>query len=373
MKKKEFYSLGIMSGTSVDGLDFSLIKSDGVKKVKIIKNKFYQFEKSLRKQVHEVIDEFNALSNKNINFKNFKNLDKKFTDFTIKKINIFFKDSNFSSEKIDVIGIHGNTIYHSAKKKTSIQIGNPEFLAKKFNKFIVYNFRENDLLCGGQGAPLVPIFHKSIFVQKNKNVLVVNIGGISNFTFINEKKILASDIGPGNVLLDSFCNVYFNKLFDNNGKISSSGKVIPELIEEWSKKKFLKIPFQKSFDNYEFKLKNFIKPNDFSKNDLLRTLTYFSAFIIKRTESSLPHSVDNWIICGGGAKNLTLLSDLRKMVKKGKVYTSDNFGFDSSFIESQAFAYISIRTIKNLDSSFPETTGAIKSSISGKIMLPKSI
>ena len=370
MKKKEFYSLGIMSGTSVDGLDFSLIKSDGEKKVKIISNKFYEFENSFRKKVHEVIDEFNALRNKKIIFKNLRNLDKKFTDLTIEKINLFLEELKFSFDEIDLIGIHGNTIYHSVKEKVSIQIGNPEFLAKKLNKCVVYNFRENDLLLGGQGAPLVPIFHKSIFSKRNKNVMVVNIGGISNFTFINEKKFLASDIGPGNVLLDRFCNIYFNKLFDKNGKISSSGNVLPELIEEWSKKKFLNVPLPKSFDNYEFKLKDFLKSNSFSKKDLLRTLTYFSAFIIKRTESVLPYSVDNWIICGGGSKNLTLLSDLRKMVKKGKIFTSEKFGFDSSFIESQAFAYISIRTIKKLDSSFPETTGAIKSSICGKVMLP---
>ena len=373
MKKKEFYSLGIMSGSSVDGLDFSLIKSDGEKNVEIITNKFFEFEINFRKQVFMLIDEFNARSNKNTNFKNFKDLDKQFTNFVDEKINLFFKVLDFSFEKIDVIGIHGNTIYHSSKKKISIQIGNPNFLAQKFKKPIVYNFRENDLLCGGQGAPLVPIFHKSIFYSKNKNVLVINIGGISNFTFINEINLLASDIGPGNVLLDKFCKVYYNKFFDIDGKISSSGKVIPELIKEWSKKKFLNLPYPKSFDNFEFQLKDYIKSNDFSKPDLLRTLTYFSALIIKRVETFLPNSVDDWIICGGGSKNLTLLSDLRKIVKKGKIFTSDNFGFDSSFIESQAFAYISIRTIKNLESSFPETTGALKSSISGKIMLPKSI
>ncbi len=370
MKKKELYSLGIMSGTSLDGLDFSIIRSDGKKKIKVLFNSNFKIKNEIREDIYKLIKKFNALNFSNVvNSDFYKRINSSFSKLIIKKINIFLKKNKFELSKIDLIGMHGNTLFHKPKEKISLQLGDPILLANQLKKPVVCNFRKNDIFLGGQGAPLVPVFHRLIFSKKNKNIMVVNIGGISNFTLlVGTKRIFASDIGPGNALIDKFCNLKFNKLFDEGGKIAASGDVIYELINEWLKKDFLKMQIPKSFDNYFFKLIDFAGLSKKNPTDLLRTLTFFTAKIIVESQSFLKFRIDEWIFCGGGVMNKTLMRDVKDLLKGKKNTISDEMGFDSDFIESQAFAYIATRTIKNLPSAFPNTTGCRKNNVCGEIV-----
>ncbi len=370
MKKKFFYSLGIMSGTSLDGLDFSLIKSDGEKEIKILNNQFFKFTDSIKNKIYEVIEKLNLENQRNLKNFFYNEINTFFSNIVIENIHSFFKKNTFTLNSLDIIGLHGNTVYHNPKKKISLQLGNYKLLADELQKPVICYFRDNDIKLGGQGAPLVPVYHEAIFKKINKTILVVNIGGISNFTYLSRKKILASDIGPGNVLIDKFCKIFFNKEFDRNGSFANKGKVIPEIINKWSKKKFLKKPPPKSFDNFFFKLDDYVQQNEYSKFDLIRSLTFFTALMIKNIQDFLPGKIDKWVICGGGSKNYTLISDLKNILKSENIFTSEELGFDSMFIESQAFAYIAIRTLKNLPSSFPNTTGVSKDTICGKIINP---
>ena len=168
MKRKEFYALGIMSGTSIDGLDLSLIKSDGKEKIKIIHNKYYKFNDKLKIKISNGIEKFKQLKNSNKENELFKILNKDFSRYLLKKLNLFFLSSKVSIDKIDMIGIHGNTLIHDPKDGKSIQLGNGKFISKELNKPVIDNFRKSDILLGGEGAPLVPIFHKAIFSKKKK-------------------------------------------------------------------------------------------------------------------------------------------------------------------------------------------------------------
>ena len=372
MKRKEFYALGIMSGTSTDGLDFSLIKSDGKEKIKIIHNKYYKFNDKLKIKISNGIEKFKQLKNSNKENELFKILNKDFSRYLLKKLNLFFLSSKVSIDEIDMIGIHGNTLIHDPKDRKSIQLGNAKFISKELNKPVIYNFRKSDILLGGEGAPLVPIFHKAIFSKKKKNIIVVNIGGISNFTFLNGKKntFFASDIGPGNFLIDTFCYKKFKRNFDFNGNLAKKGKVQFKLIDSWLKNKIFFEKFPKSFDTQDFKFINSRNYKIYSPYDILRTLTFFSAKLISLIKMSINFKIDSWIFVGGGVNNSLLMSDIKSLLIDEKLFISNEFGFDSSFIESAAFAYISIRTFKKLPSAFPNTTGCQKKSICGSICKP---
>ncbi len=372
MKKKEYYSIGIMSGTSMDGFDFSLIKSDGVSKVKVLKNQYFKLEKKLTDNIRILINKLNTDFDKTIRSELFLFTQKEFSELVIVNTKKFIKTNNINLNFIDVVGIHGVTLIHSPKNDVSIQIGDAQYISNKLLKKVVSDFRVNDLKNGGQGAPLVPIYHNAIFQSNNKNILVINIGGISNYTLLSKNKIFSSDIGPGNVLIDNFCKRFFKKNFDNKGQLAENGEVNLNLIKDWKKKIFLKKKHPISFDNYYFKLDDFIS-SKVSVHDNLRSLTFYTAFIISNLEYKLDCRIDEWIISGGGIKNIILMNHLKDLISTGKVSNSDEFGYDGDFIESQAFAFISIRTIKSLNSAFPETTGCKKSNICGKIFNPNNI
>ena len=372
MKKKEYYSIGIMSGTSMDGFDFSLIKSDGVSQVKVLKNQYFKLEKKLTDNIRILINKLNTDFDKTIRSELFLFTQKEFSELVIVNTKKFIKTNHINLNFIDVVGIHGVTLIHSPKNDVSIQIGDAQYISNKLLKKVVSDFRVNDLKNGGQGAPLVPIYHNAIFPSNNKNILVINIGGISNYTLLSKNKIFSSDIGPGNVLIDSLCKRFFKKNFDNKGQLAKNGEVNLNLIKNWKKKTFLKKKHPISFDNYYFKLNDFISSR-VSVYDNLRSLTFYTAFIISNLECKLDCRIDEWIISGGGVKNIILMNHLKDLISTGKVSNTDEFGYDSDFIESQAFAFISIRTIKSLNSAFPETTGCKKSNICGKIFNPNNI
>ncbi len=369
MKKKEYCSLGIMSGTSIDGLDFSLIKTDGELSFSCLSNEFYEFDTNFKKKIKNFIKKFDVSTNKvNISSHDYKDLNKLFTELVFQKIKVFCNKNFVKKENIDVIGLHGNTLLHKPEESLSIQLGDSKFLFNKLDTPIITEFRKNDILNKGQGAPLVPIFHKSRFSVSKKNNVVVNIGGVSNFTLIsNVGKIIASDIGPGNKLIDEFCQLKFNVEYDKDGIISSKGKVIKELINHWLQKSFLKSNYPTSFDNSYFDLNDYLPKKEYSPYDILRTLTFYSAKIISSIQNKFQITIDSWIFSGGGTRNITLMNDLEKLIGEEKVISSEVFGVNPFFTESQAFAYISVRTLRGLHSSFPSTTGCLRSSVAGKI------
>ena len=361
-----------MSGTSLDGLDFSLIKTDGKLIIKSLINEYYEFNSIFKKSIKKLIKKTDNYDIKLIiNSNEFSSLSQTFSELVLKFIEDFKLKNGSKMKNLDVIGVHGNTIIHKPKYGISIQLGNPNFLSNNLNTTIVADFRNNDIKLKGQGAPLVPIFHQSQFSEKNKNIMVVNIGGITNFTLLKGKtKLFASDIGPGNKLIDEFCLKKFNKNFDDKGNLAKKGRFLEDIFKVWKKKPFLKYPFPVSFDNAFFKLDEFLKKKNLNKFDVLRTLTYFTAFQLLNLKLRINLNIDKWIFSGGGVKNKTLMSDIKQLLSGDVVITTLNYKLDPFFIESQAFAYIAVRTLKKLPSSFPSTTGCLKSSSSGSIFMP---
>ena len=378
MKKNIFTALGLMSGTSMDGVDLSIIKTDGHDYFAQISNKYYEFDDQLYKDLINLRENiFNSQDLRN-NISLVDKIEKKFTFFNAKIINEFLDQENI---KPNLIGIHGQTIYHNAKEKISKQIIDGNLLSQLTKCTIVNKFRQQDLDNGGQGAPLTPIFHCKILKKIKKNydlcypANIINIGGISNVTTILkdenlETDIYAYDIGPGNCLIDEWVSKNSNKKFDDEGSIALSGK-IDELILNQAKDNFEISSIQESMDINDFDI-SFIKGLSFE--DGCATLTEFTAHLIseglKKINKINNVDIQNFIICGGGRKNITLIKKINHFMnnKKLVIRNIDEFDIDGDFVESQAFAYLAVRRFLNLPISFPNTTRCAKQSLGGQVI-----
>ena len=341
-------------------VDSSIIKSDGQNKYNVILDKYFEYDTDIYKNIYKLKEKINCSKDLKILSKEIMDLEKKITLFHEK----VFKD--LSHEKFDLLGFHGQTIFHSAEEKISKQLGDGKLLSKLTKKNVVYNFRENDLKNGGQGAPLTPIFHKLLVDNKKIHlpVTILNIGGIANITSVQEgNKIYSSDIGPGNCLIDKWIRLNSDKKYDKNGSIAKAGK-INKIILHQSLENFYEndISKKRSYDIKDFDL-SFVR--GLSLEDGAATLTEFTASILSKKK------IDKKVyICGGGRKNLFLLESIRKKISS-EIKLIDNLGIDGDFVESQAFAYLAIRSYLGFPISFPETTGSNKACSGGIIIKAK--
>ena len=361
---KSYYSLGLMSGTSMDGVDASIIHSDGTTKYEAISNKYFEYNKELYKDLTSIRDKIASSKDLKTLQNELKFIEKKITLFHAKAVDEIIRKSKTN---IDFIGFHGQTIFHSAKEKISEQLGDGDLLSKHTKKTVIYNFRQNDLKNGGQGAPLTPIFHKLL---KNKYKLkspltILNIGGVANVTFIDaHDNMSSSDIGPGNCLIDQWTRINSKNNYDKDGKIASLGKINKSILIQALKNfehKVQDIHGPKSYDVKDFDL-SFVKR--LSLKDGAATLTEYTSEILYKY---LKGTYKNIIISGGGRKNKFLLNKIEKKINY-KFKLIDDFKINGDFIESQAFAYLAIRSYLNLPISFPETTGVNKPCTGGEII-----
>ena len=355
---KSFYSLGLMSGTSMDGVDGSIIQSDGETKYKVILDKYFEYSKDIYKDLTKLRDKIKNSKDLKKFAKEIKSIEKRITLFHVKAVNEILKKSKVN---VDFVGFHGQTIYHKSKEKISNQLGDGKLLSKLTKKTVVHNFRQNDLKNGGQGAPLTPIFHKLL---KNKYklklpIVILNVGGIANVTsIVVNDNIYSKDIGPGNCLIDQWMrnNSKFN--YGEEGKVAKSGKA-NQIILNKALKNFKDNKETKSYDVKDFNL-SFVR--GLSLADGAATLTEYTSEILYQNLKN-----KNIIVSGGGRKNKFLL---KSIVEKNNISLKliDDFGIDGDFVESQAFAYLAIRSYLKLPISFPETTGINKPCTGGVII-----
>ena len=370
--QKLYTSLGLMSGTSGDGVDASIIQSNGMDQFEVIKNKFYEYDSYIYDKIHKVKEKISNINDLNKLSRELKDLERQITLYHAKII----KDLDLNDEKF-IVGFHGQTIYHNSRDKISMQLGDGKLLHQLTNKKIVFNFRKNDILNGGEGAPLTPIFHQLVVSQKKKinlPVCVLNIGGISNYTIINEQigsaEIYSKDIGPGNCLIDSWIRKNSSRKFDQDGRLAATGNINEIILEQAQELYMNRIEKTKlSFDTNDFDI-SFSR--GLSLEDGAATLTEFTAGIIGESLSILlkkNNLIKDILICGGGRKNKILINKLIKnLPSKINIKLIDEFEIDGDFIESQAFAFLAIRRCIKLPITFPNTTNCSKPSIGGEII-----
>ena len=378
MKKKIFTSIGLMSGTSMDGVDLSVIKSDGNDQFSSIYDTYKEFDDGLYKQLISLRDKISNFKDLKTHSKEINDVEKKFTLFNSHLINEVIGDIN---EDIDLIGFHGQTVFHDPKIQISKQLGDGRLLSSLFKKIVINNFRQNDLNHGGQGAPLTPIFHSLIskIIQKNFKlklpINIINIGGITNITQIKEDlnnsiNFFAYDVGPGNCLIDDWVRNNKDLKFDKDGNYAKIGKV-DDLILNQAIDNFEFKSYETSLDVKDFDT-SFVKGLSFE--DGCATLTKFTAYLIadglRKIDKQNNINPHHYIICGGGRKNKSLMQSIENyLVNKNIIIKDiDDYNFDGNFIESQAFAYLAIRSYLKLPISFPSTTRSKKAISGGDIL-----
>ena len=368
--EKFYTSLGLMSGTSMDGVDASVIKSDGENNYEPVFDKYFEYDEVIYSDLLNLRDKINSKKDLTTNSSQINELERKITLFHAKISEEIIKNVGID---VDLIGFHGQTIFHNAQQKISKQIGDGNLLSSLLKKDVVYNFRENDIFNGGQGAPLASIFHNLLIQQHQieKPACILNIGGIANITLVvskNNEELKSFDVGPGNCLLDEWVRKHTKMKYDKNGEASNIGKT-SEIILNQAIDNFDNINNQKklSFDIKDFDL-NFVK--GLSYEDGLSTLVDFTAIIIHQSILESIKIKENEkliiIVCGGGRKNLSLMESIKKRLQKNiSLKIIDDYKVDGDFIESQAFAYLAIRSLLKKEISYPNTTNVQKPSTGG--------
>ncbi|WP_415294573.1 anhydro-N-acetylmuramic acid kinase [Candidatus Pelagibacter sp. Uisw_113] len=371
--EKFYTSLGLMSGTSMDGVDASVIRSDGEDNYEPIFDKYFEYDGVIYSDLLNLREKINSIKDLTTNSYQISELERKITLYHAKISKEIIKDAGID---VDLIGFHGQTIFHNPQEKISKQIGDGNLLSSLLKKDVVYNFRENDILNGGQGAPLAPIFHNLLVNQNQieKPACVLNVGGIANISLVvtkNNEDLKSFDVGPGNCLLDEWVRRHTKMKYDKNGDASNIGKT-SEVILNQAIDNFDNINNQKklSFDIKDFDL-SFVK--GLSYEDGLSTLVDFTAIIIYesilKTIKIKKSEKLSIIVCGGGRKNLSLMKSIRKRLPKNiSLKIIDDYKIDGDFIESQAFAYLAIRSSLKKIISYPNTTDVKKPSIGGVLV-----
>lgn len=351
-----------MTGTSMDGIDISLVQTNGLNLKRLNKNYFYKYSTKTKNFLLDVLKE-----DHNFSFKRRKFLD----DFITNEHYLALKNLNILNS-CDLIGFHGQTIYHDPSNKTSIQLGNPGMLAKLLNKNVIFNYRENDIRSGGQGAPIAPIYHKHIIDTLGIELpcCILNIGGISNITYWDGKSLIGFDTGPGNALMDDYISTVLNINYDKDGIFASRGNPIKEEIIKFLKFDFFKRPPPKSLDRNTFlDFYNELVNKDYSFKDIMATLAELTVETIAISLEFLPKKVKNIVITGGGYRNTYLMKRISNKLKVEILIEKEiNINFD--YIEAELIAFLSARSIYNLPLTFPSTTGVLKAS-SGGILYKK--
>ncbi|MEB8803704.1 anhydro-N-acetylmuramic acid kinase [Bacillus thuringiensis] len=379
------YIAGVMSGTSLDGIDVALVHIEGSgvdSKIELIHFTTVPFCNDMKNEIQQ------ALSIETSNVQLICSLNFKLGLCFANAVKEVCKEANFPLRQLDLIGSHGQTIYHQPQQDggmipSTLQIGEPAIIAYETNTTVISNFRTMDMAAGGQGAPLVPYSEIILYRHQTKNRLLQNIGGIGNVTVIpsqlSEKSVIAFDTGPGNMVMDEVCQRLFQLSYDQNGNIAKQGVVVEEVLTYCMNHPFLKMNPPKSTGREQFGeefvselLKRFEKH---SKENILTTVTRFTAssIVYHYKEFILPYyEIDEVILGGGGSYNDTLVEMIRHGLKEEKcaLFLQEDIGYSSEAKEAIAFAILANETYHRNPSNVPSATGAKESVVLGNITFP---
>ncbi|MFD1413186.1 anhydro-N-acetylmuramic acid kinase AnmK [Oceanobacillus jeddahense] len=374
---------GLMSGTSLDGLDASLVKINGFgadTKVDRIKSISLPYTDALKQ---ELLDVMNVEKS---NVEKICSLNVALSYQFAKAVKKVCAEADIDLEDLDLIGSHGQTVYHIPKEtdslvRSTLQIGDPSIIAYETNTMVVSNFRMMDIAAGGEGAPLIPYIDWLLYRNQYKGRILQNIGGIGNCTVIEKnaslETIYAFDTGPGNMIIDALCRRLFNVPYDERGRIAGRGVVHKEIVESWMTYDFFSKQPPKSTGRETFGeafTSQIIKDyKDLPYEDLVATATYFTAysiadayekFVFPKTE------IADVIISGGGGNNPTLITMIQNLLPSKNVYTSEQLGITADEKEAVGFAVLANETIHQQKANVPNATGAKEPVILGQITLP---
>src|SRR5689334_12566611 len=363
-------ALGLMSGTSLDGVDVALIETDGKKVNSFGPTGYRPYTERERGLLRQALTEAVNLPCREARPGILREAEEAVTKAHAEAVATYTAQHRISREEIDIVGFHGQTVLHRPEKRMTVQIGDAAALAKAIHIPVMHDFRAADVAAGGQGAPFVPVYHRALAqsLEREGPIAVVNIGGVSNITFIDgADTLIACDTGPGNALIDDHMYRTMNQRFDKDGEFAAKGRVDQAWVSRALKLPFFSKKPPKSLDRNDFAG---LKVGDMAPADGAATLTAFTAAAIARIVPQLPKWPNNWIIAGGGARNRTLMDMLRERLEPATVDAAEGLGWSSDALEAQAFGFLAARGLKGLPLSYPATTGVPMPMTGGVIARP---
>lgn len=370
----EICAIGLMSGTSMDGIDLAALTTDGQEKVRRGPSHFVPYEAAFRRRIEAALEAAKAIEVRTERPGDLAALEREITLRHAAAVRDF--RALHPGVSPAVIGFHGQTVLHRPEKAFTVQLGLGQLLADATGLTVVHDMRANDMIMGGQGAPLVPIYHAALArslpapFDDRSAIAFVNIGGISNVTWIGrDANPVAFDCGPGNALIDQWVQREGGLPFDQDGSVASEGGVDAGVVGRYLAKDFFARPFPKSLDRNDFTLAEI---GDLELADGARTLAAVSAASIFKAAELMPARPELWILCGGGRKNPHIVRDLGALAAGdgAAVILADDAGFDGDAMEAEAWAYLAVRSLGGLPITFPETTGCREPTTGGVISLP---
>lgn len=348
--------IGLMSGTSLDGMDAVLVNfGEKSQDIKIMGHSFVPYEDKLKMALLRLHSPNTNELEESLVIGNI--VSKKANE----AIEALLKKTNIASKDIRAIGFHGQTIRHQPQKGFTLQIGNPALLAELSNINVIADFRSRDVAACGQGAPLVPAFHQEIFSHPTTYRAILNIGGIANVTLLNPKTAVSGfDTGPGNILLDHWSKTHRNQAFDENGAWAKEGKIIETLLGAFFKDAYFEKTAPKSTgrDHFNEAWLNKHLQKSYSTQDIQRTLLELTALSIAKAIDSHAANITEIYLCGGGALNSFLVERLKALMPKIKIQPSDLLGIPTQYVEAAAFAWLAKQMLFSKPGNLPEVTGA---------------
>ena len=348
-------ALGLMSGTSCDGVDAALLTTDGRAQVSFGAAHSEDYPEEFRRRLRSVLGGRGPV----------EAVGEELTRRHAEAANRLLRSSGISPSAVHVIGFHGQTILHEPDKRRTWQIGNGALLASLTGIDTVSDFRSADVAAGGQGAPFVPLYHQALAERLERPVAVLNIGGVANVSFIgdDEESLLAFDTGPGNALIDDWAFRHTGRAVDEDGRLAGAGKVDSAALDRLMSHGYFALPAPKSLDRDAF---DPAAVSHLSAADGAATLVAFTAASVAHARRALPEAPRRWLVTGGGRHNPALMAVLRTELGV-PVDPVESVGWDGDVLEAQAFAYLAVRSLAKLPLSVPRTTGVPRPMTGGRL------
>jgi anhydro-N-acetylmuramic acid kinase len=361
-------ALGLMSGTSMDGIAVALIDTDGDLQVVRGASMTFPYNSDQRAAIVDAMAQASGCRSRDERPGMMAATEKLLTELHAAAVSAFLRKQGTPKSSIEVIGFHGQTVLHRPDSKLTMQLGDGALLAELTVLPVVYDLRARDVSSGGQGAPLVPVYHRALMATRPERPLaIVNIGGVANVTWIGRNgTLLAFDTGPGNALIDDWMRKRAGVAFDEDGAVAAEGHVNEDVLRFCLSHSFFSKPPPKSLDRNAF---IWDVVDWMTLEDGAATLTAFTADAIAKAREHMPEQPALWIICGGGRKNKTLMSALAGRVEN-LVVPAEAAGLDGDAVEAEAWAYLAVRSLKGLPITYPGTTGVPEPLTGGLLARP---
>lgn len=362
-------AIGLMSGTSLDGVDVAWLRTGGEHVESFGPTGYRPYSAAERNVLRAALDSAPQIARREERPAEVAVAEDLVTRAHAEAVESFLASHGIDRRTVDVVGFHGQTVLHRPHDRLTVQIGSGEQLAKALGLPVVYDLRAADVAAGGQGAPLVPIYHRALarLADCAMPAAIVNIGGVANITYIDGEMLIACDTGPGNALLDDYLLRHTGKAMDRGGLIAAQGDPDMDWIARALEHPFFDMPAPKSLDRNDFA--SFVV-DGMALEDGAATLTAFTASSIARIVDCLPSPPSNWVVVGGGANNPTLMRMLSEQLAPIPVVTGHDLGWQGDAIEAQAFAYLAVRSLKGLPLTYPGTTGVSAPLTGGVLVRP---